>query len=144
MTFILNPQLQKDTHLMGHLPLCTLLLNRDKTFPWFILVPQITNVIELHQLNVGQQNQFMKESSLVSEILTNTFTPDKLNIAALGNVVRQLHIHHVVRYKTDKAWPAPIWGQQKEIYYSQQEAHEIADRMNLSLRKRTPEYLPAQ
>jgi len=142
MTFILDPQLQKDTHLMGHLPLCTLLLNRDKTFPWFILVPQIANIRELYQLSIGQQNQFMKESSLVSEILDDTFTPDKLNIAALGNVVTQLHIHHVVRYKTDQAWPAPIWGQQKEFYYSRQEAHEIADRINHLLRKRAPEYLP--
>lgn len=140
MPFTLAPQLQKDTYTIGHFPLCKLLINRDKTFPWFILVPQVAHISELHHLTEVQQNQFIKESSLVAESLSHLFDADKLNIAALGNVVKQLHIHHIVRYKNDDAWPAPIWGQQKEIYYSQQEIDAITKKVNEHLQKTSIEY----
>ncbi|PCJ21972.1 MAG: HIT family protein [Gammaproteobacteria bacterium] len=142
MTFILDPQLQLDTVKVGNFPLCTLLLHKDKTFPWFILVPQIADIKEIYQLDTKQQNQFIKESSLVSVTLNDLFSADKLNIAALGNVVAQLHIHHIVRYKTDPAWPAPIWGQQKEIFYSQLEITALNDKFNLRLSEHCQEYTP--
>jgi diadenosine tetraphosphate (Ap4A) HIT family hydrolase len=108
--FTLHPQLAKDSIELMDLPLCKLLLINDENFPWFVLVPRIIGVEEIFQLDWQQQQQMLNESSLVSELLMQVFSGDKLNIAALGNVVPQLHIHHVVRYKNDLCWPKPIWG----------------------------------
>jgi diadenosine tetraphosphate (Ap4A) HIT family hydrolase len=106
----LHPQLQKDCLLVGRFPLCRLLLMRDANYPWFILVPDREGICEIFQLSEEDQIQLLRESSLLSAVLVERFHADKLNIAALGNVVPQLHIHHVVRYRDDPAWPAPVWG----------------------------------
>ena len=106
----LHPQLQKDCLLVGRFPLCRLLLMQDANYPWFILVPDREGVSEIFQLCEEDQMQLLRESSLLSAVLVERFHADKLNIAALGNVVPQLHIHHVVRYRDDPAWPAPVWG----------------------------------
>ena len=82
----------------------------DANYPWFILVPDRENITEIHQLDEADQQQLMRESVLLSRVLEKAFSPDKLNIAALGNMVPQCHIHHIVRYQTDVAWPAPVWG----------------------------------
>ena len=83
---------------------------QDANYPWFILVPDREGITEIHQLSSADQHQLMEDSVLLSRSLQSAFSPDKLNIAALGNVVPQLHIHHIVRYRTDAAWPAPVWG----------------------------------
>jgi diadenosine tetraphosphate (Ap4A) HIT family hydrolase len=106
----LHPQLQKDCLLVGRFPLCRLLLMHDANYPWFILVPDREGISEIFQLSEEDQIQLLRESSLLSAVLVERFHADKLNIAALGNVVPQLHIHHVVRYRDDPAWPAPVWG----------------------------------
>lgn len=106
----LHPQLQADCLVIGRFPLCHLLLMQDASYPWFILVPDRDGVQEIHQLATADQRQLMDESVLLSRALVAAFAPDKLNIAALGNIVPQLHVHHVVRYRTDAAWPAPVWG----------------------------------
>jgi len=106
----LHPQLRKDCLVVGHLQLCHLLLLRDANYPWFILVPDREGITEIHQLDEADQQQLMRESVLLSQALETAFSPDKLNIASLGNVVPQCHIHHIVRYRTDVAWPAPVWG----------------------------------
>jgi len=106
----LHPQLQKDCLLVGRFPLCRLLLMRDANYPWFILVPDREGISEIFQLSEKDQIQLLRESSLLSAVLVERFHADKLNIAALGNVVPQLHIHHVVRYRDDPAWPSPVWG----------------------------------
>ena len=106
----LHPQLQQDCVVLGRFPLCHLLLMRDANYPWFILVPDRDDVVEIYQLSQDDQKYLMKESSYLAEALANRFQADKINIAALGNMVSQLHIHHIVRYKNDAAWPAPIWG----------------------------------
>jgi len=106
----LHPQLQKDCLLVGRFPLCRLLLMRDANYPWFILVPDREGICEIFQLSEEDQIQLLRESSLLSAVLVERFHADKLNIAALGNVVPQLHLHHVVRYRDDPAWPAPVWG----------------------------------
>ncbi len=106
----LHPQLANDCLLIGRFPLCHVLLMRDANYPWFILVPDRENITELYQLSEQDQQQFIKESNLLSKTLASAFDPHKLNIAALGNVVPQLHVHHVVRYQDDVAWPKPIWG----------------------------------
>jgi diadenosine tetraphosphate (Ap4A) HIT family hydrolase len=106
----LHPQLQKDCLLVGRFSLCRLLLMRDANYPWFILVPDREGITEIFQLSDEDQVQLLRESSRLSAVLVERFRADKLNIAALGNVVPQLHIHHVVRYRDDPAWPAPVWG----------------------------------
>lgn len=106
----LHPQLAKDCLLLGQFELCKLLLMKDANYPWFILVPDREAITEIYQLDDSEQQQLMQESSLMAKMLVEVFSADKVNIAALGNVVPQLHIHHIARYHTDPAWPAPVWG----------------------------------
>jgi len=120
MTFQLHPQLKKDCVLLGRLNLCQLLLMNDSQFPWFILVPEINGLTEIFQLSKQQQNALIDESSELAELLKTLFKADKINIAAIGNLVPQLHVHHVVRYHSDKAWPAPVWGKFSTIPYPEQ------------------------
>jgi diadenosine tetraphosphate (Ap4A) HIT family hydrolase len=121
MPFHLHPQLQKDCISIGKLALCRLLLMNDNQFPWLILVPEIAGITEIYQLNKQQQMLLIEESSFLAERLSELYRPDKLNIAAIGNLVPQLHVHHIVRYRTDKAWPAPVWGKFPAVAYSEQE-----------------------
>jgi len=127
--FSLHPQLQQDTIELTEFPLCKLLLCNDSNYPWFILVPKIADAQELYQLSWQDQQQFLNESSMLSEILMQTFNGDKMNVAALGNVVEQLHIHHVVRYKSDICWPKPIWGQQKAIPYTTENLTALKEKL---------------
>ncbi|MGL5007846.1 MAG: HIT domain-containing protein [Plesiomonas sp.] len=108
--FVLHPQLLADTTTLGFFPLCQVLLSKDSNVPWLILVPQRNNIKEIHQLTDAEQIQLMQESSSLARIIEQIYTPDKLNIAAIGNIVSQLHIHHVARFQQDAVWPAPIWG----------------------------------
>ncbi|MGC8854254.1 MAG: HIT domain-containing protein [Halothiobacillaceae bacterium] len=82
----------------------------DAHYPWLILIPQRSGLRELHELSEDDQFQLMRESSHVARFMTQLFHPEKLNIAALGNLVPQLHIHHIARYSDDPAWPHPVWG----------------------------------
>ncbi|WP_411726138.1 HIT domain-containing protein [Methyloglobulus sp.] len=120
MTFHLHSQLEKDCISIGRLALCRLLLMNDKQFPWFILVPEIEEITEIFQLNKQQRGLLIEESSYLAERLKTLYKADKINIAAIGNLVPQLHVHHVVRYHSDKAWPAPVWGKFSAIPYSGQ------------------------
>jgi len=116
--FNLHSQLANDCIELANFPFCKLLLCNDSAYPWFILVPQVNDITDIYQLDWAQQQQLLNESSLLSELLMQVFEGDKMNIAALGNVVEQLHIHHVVRFKNDVSWPKPIWGQQPLTPYS--------------------------
>ncbi len=127
MSFHLHPQLQKDCIFIGKLTLCRLLLMNDNQFPWFILVPEVEGITEIYHLDKQQQSLLIEESSFFAERLHEIYKPDKLNIAAIGNLVPQLHVHHVVRYRTDKAWPAPIWGKFPVISYSEQKLAEVVN-----------------
>jgi len=104
-----------------------LLLMRDANYPWCILVPDREAVTEIHQLSEPDQHQLMRESSQLSLAMETTFRPDTLNIAALGNVVPQLHIHHIARYRTDPAWPDPVWGKVAVKAYSASELDEVVE-----------------
>ncbi len=115
--FTLDPLLQKDTITIGAFPLSLLLLHRDANYPWFILVPQRPNVTEIYHLEEEDRVQLLHESCQLAEALTTVFMADKLNIAALGNVVPQLHLHHVARFRGDPAWPGPIWGAVAAVDY---------------------------
>lgn len=127
MSFTLHPALKKDCIELGQLKLCRVLLINDSQFPWLILVPERENITEIHQLAAADQQQLMRESSYIAEQLATLYHADKMNIAALGNMVPQLHIHHVVRYKTDKAWPAPIWGKFDAQDYSAKDLKNTLD-----------------
>jgi len=126
---ILHAQLEQDCLVIGRFPLSVLLLLNDARYPWFILVPQQHGVSEIHQLSEPDQQQLIRESSLLAACIEKAFKADKINIAALGNVVPQLHIHHIVRYKSDAVWPAPVWGKLPALAYSEQDAASLCARM---------------
>ncbi len=127
--FQLHVQLENDCIVLGKFELCQLLLLNDANYPWFILVPERENLTEIYQLSHTEQQQLMHESGLFSQCLQQVFLPDKLNIAALGNVVAQLHIHHIARFITDASWPAPVWGAVKPIPYTQEHKTHRKDRV---------------
>lgn len=119
--FELHPQLATDTITIGDLPLCRLLLINDSHYPWLILVPRRTNIQEIYQLNEDDRQQLHIESNTLSKLLMDHFNGDKLNVAALGNMVSQLHIHHIVRFKKDPTWPKPVWGMLPNLPYDTKE-----------------------
>ncbi|MBC3412239.1 MULTISPECIES: HIT family protein [Pseudomonas] len=108
--FTLDPRLQQDSVLLGELPLCSLLLSKDANYPWFILVPRRADVSELFDLDEADQRQLWEETTALAEALKDAFAADKMNVATLGNMVSQLHMHVIVRRHGDAAWPAPVWG----------------------------------
>ena len=127
--FKLHTQLVNDCFVISDFPLSRLLLCNDSAFPWFILVPKVDDVQEIYQLDWQQQQQLLNESSMLSEVLMQEFNGDKMNVAALGNVVPQLHLHHIVRYENDACWPKPIWGQQALTPYTEEELEAIKARI---------------
>lgn len=116
--FSLHPQLVADSLPLGSFPLCVCRLMNDMHYPWLILVPQRPDVKEIFQMSVKDQQQFLRESSYVAQRLAQFFSADKINIGALGNMVPQLHIHHIARYQNDAAWPAPVWGRRPALPYN--------------------------
>lgn len=106
----LHPQLTRDTVNIGDLPLCRVLVIQDANYPWLLLVPRRPDVVEVIDLDEVEQAQLMTETTRAARALREITKCDKLNIAALGNVVPQLHVHVVARRKTDAAWPRPVWG----------------------------------
>ncbi|MES2858940.1 MAG: HIT domain-containing protein [Pseudomonadota bacterium] len=108
--FVLHPQLAEDTAPVIELPLCELRLMDDANHPWLVLVPRIAGAVELVDLDGAQQQQLTREIASASRALQVLFKPHKLNVAALGNLVPQLHVHVIARYSDDIAWPRPVWG----------------------------------
>jgi len=127
--FELHPQLKKDCHVLGQFSLCQLLLMNDTNYPWFILVPARAAISEIYQLSAEEQQQLWRESTQLAVGLMQAFQGDKMNIAALGNVVPQLHIHHIVRYTSDAAWPAPVWGKLPAKPYSETECDALLEKL---------------
>ncbi len=121
MPFSLAPELQRDCIELADWPLCKVLLMNDSQYPWFILVPREAGLKEIIDLSEAQQVTLLRESAKLSKLLQQVFNPDKLNVAALGNMVPQLHIHHIARFKTDAAWPAPVWGKLPAVPYSDEQ-----------------------
>lgn len=106
----LHPQLEKDTINIGDLPLSRVLVIKDANYPWLLLVPRRPETVEIIDLNEVEQAQLTTEVNRVARALKEITAADKLNIAALGNMVPQLHVHIIARRKTDAAWPRPVWG----------------------------------
>jgi diadenosine tetraphosphate (Ap4A) HIT family hydrolase len=131
--FQLHPQLMADTLVVGRFNLSLLLLSKDANYPWCILVPQVEDVFEIHHLSEDEQLQLIRESCLLSEVMTSVFDAHKMNVAALGNVVRQLHVHHIARFESDPAWPAPIWGKLPAKSYTEDFLQERLSRLRMAL-----------
>jgi diadenosine tetraphosphate (Ap4A) HIT family hydrolase len=106
--FALDPTLDADTLPLGRLALCRVLLMNDARFPWLILVPERAGAVELIDLDGADRVLLMEEIAVASRALKRTYDPDKINVAALGNRVRQLHVHVIARFVSDAAWPAPV------------------------------------
>ncbi|MBF8754581.1 HIT family protein [Pseudomonas guariconensis] len=131
--FVLDSRLQQDSLVLGDFPLCRLLLSKDANYPWFILVPRRADISELFQLSEADQQQLWKETTYLAETLKGSFAADKLNVATLGNVVSQLHMHVVVRRRDDAAWPAPVWGRVPAIEYTAEQVEAIRQRLRAVL-----------
>jgi len=127
--FVLDPRLVQDTVAIGDFPLCRLLLSNDSNYPWFILVPRRPDIVELFQLEPADQLQLWQETNALAQLLSQSFDADKLNVGALGNVVSQLHMHVIVRFRNDLAWPAPVWGKSPAKPYTSEELSAIHTRM---------------
>ena len=130
--FQLHPQLARDCFEVGRFDLCRLLMLNDCRYPWFLLVPEIADIREIYQLSQAQRGHLQEESCCLAEQLARLFNADKMNIAAIGNLVPQLHLHHIVRYRDDDAWPGPVWGKFSACPYSDEQREA---RLNL-VRKR--------
>jgi diadenosine tetraphosphate (Ap4A) HIT family hydrolase len=114
----LHPRLAADCIRLGRFELCHLLLMNDSSYPWFILVPDRDDVREIFELDAADRALLLDESCRLSAFLMRSFRGDKLNVAAIGNLVPQLHLHHVVRFQSDRAWPLPVWGKFSPVAYS--------------------------
>lgn len=110
MAFELHPQLEADTAEVTRLGLCRVLLMDDTTYPWLILVPERPDLRDLHDIAPAEDAMLMTEIRLASQALQLLHSPDKINVAALGNQVPQLHVHVIARLTNDPAWPGPVWG----------------------------------
>jgi diadenosine tetraphosphate (Ap4A) HIT family hydrolase len=133
MTFALDPRLAADTLNIGDFSLSRLLLMNDARFPWLILVPRRAGFAEIVDLNGGERALLMEEIALASEALRTLPQVDKINVGALGNIVRQLHVHVVARKIGDAAWPGPVWGAGTPQRYEEDAAAALGKRIRRAL-----------
>jgi diadenosine tetraphosphate (Ap4A) HIT family hydrolase len=119
--FTLDPRLQADTVPLASLDMCNVLLMNDARFPWLIVVPREAGLVEISDLGDQAQQRLWREVNRAALVLRDVAPCDKLNIGALGNMVRQLHIHVVARRHDDAAWPGPVWGHGRAEAYTEVE-----------------------
>ncbi len=127
--FTLDPRLREDTIEIADFQLSKVLLMNDARYPWVILVPKINGLTEVFELTDTQQHQLMVESNFVAAKLKSVVKADKMNVAALGNVVSQLHIHHVARFIQDESWPTPVWGKGQAVRYNEVESDAVISQL---------------
>lgn len=125
---MLDPRLDADTLPVGDLALSRVLLMNDARFPWFILVPRRAEVSELTDLSGEDAAALMEEIRLATRVMLEMAKPDKVNVGALGNMVAQLHVHVIGRFRSDPAWPGPVWGHGSRTPYPDHAAASLADR----------------
>lgn len=128
MDFALHPRLAADTIGVARWPLCRVLLMNDRQYPWLILVPALPDIREIHDLAATDRHRLTDETCAAAAALQRLFAADKMNVAALGNVVPQLHVHVIARHVDDPAWPRPVWGVTPPVPY---ESPELAERLAL-------------
>jgi diadenosine tetraphosphate (Ap4A) HIT family hydrolase len=131
--FVLDTRLAADTLAVGDLPLSRVLLTNDDRFPWLVLVPRRPGLIELDDLPRDLRITLLDEIELAGNALRKLCAPDKLNVAALGNVVSQLHVHVIARFRVDPAWPRPVWGVGEPVPYPGADAAERISRLRARL-----------
>jgi diadenosine tetraphosphate (Ap4A) HIT family hydrolase len=130
--FTLHARLAADTEPVAELALCRVLLMKDARVPWLILVPRRPGLLELDDLPRPERALLMEEITLASDVLRRLYRPDKLNVGALGNLVPQLHVHVLGRYRSDAAWPGPIWGSGAAIPYAPEVLAAEVERLRAS------------
>lgn len=133
LEFELDSRLANDCIVLGDFPLSRLLLMNDSSYPWFILVPRRAGATEIYHLSSEDQHQLIDESSELAEIMADSFSARKMNIANLGNIVPQLHLHHIARNEEDPAWPGPVWGKYAAVPYSAEAIQQIRTRIESML-----------
>ena len=138
--FELDPRLRQDCFLLGRLPLCQLLLMNNAALPWFILVPE-TTVTEVCDLPPGDQATLLDEINAVSKLVRGFERVEKLNVAAIGNIVRQLHVHVVGRHPGDYCWPGVVWGSEAPRRYPALEVEAIRAQTSAVI---GPQFTPAR
>ena len=131
--FSLDPRLEADTVPVTDLPLSTLRLSRDARFPWLILVPQRADIAEIIDLEATDRAVLFDEIVLVSQALLAVTQCHKLNVAALGNQIRQLHVHVIARFTDDPAWPGPVWGSGEAVAYEPAARDRLIGQLHQSL-----------
>ena len=131
--WVLDEKLAADSVFVVDWPLSQLRLVNDSRFPWLVLVPRVSNIEEIFQLSDEDQQQLLQESSQLAKALSTSFKADKLNVAALGNVVRQLHVHHIARYVDDCCYPSPVWGMGEAVPYQDIELRQRVDELRTAL-----------
>jgi diadenosine tetraphosphate (Ap4A) HIT family hydrolase len=115
--FTLDARLAAESHALGDLALCRLLLFDDARFPWIVLVPRRPGLVEVTDLPHAERHALLDEIGAAMDVLKAVAEPYKLNVAALGNSVRQLHVHVIARFQNDAAWPSPVWGRGERVPY---------------------------
>ena len=126
MSFQLHPRLEKGSHPLSLVSGCHLRLKDNASFPWLLIIPEVEEGLEdLHQLSPERYAEIAFVIRAVSNFVDDHFKPDKLNVACIGNIVRQMHIHIVGRSGSDPAWPAPVWGFEGKTEYSLDQIEEI-------------------
>ena len=131
--FTLQETLTRDTVEITRWRLSRVHLMNDNRYPWLILLPAVASITELHDLNASDQTILMAEITQASLALTKLHTPDKINVGALGNMVPQLHLHHIVRRQTDAAWPAPVWGKHAPVAYEDEQRMQFKRQLTAAL-----------
>lgn len=121
MKFVLDKTLAAESDWICNLSLCEVRLSLNAAFPWIILVPRVADAVEIIDLSADNQLQLLKEIAFSSQIMKTLFHPTKLNVANLGNMVSQLHVHIIARFNTDLAWPTPVWNSGVTKAYGNQE-----------------------
>jgi diadenosine tetraphosphate (Ap4A) HIT family hydrolase len=129
----LHPQLARDGVAVADLRLCRVLLMYDANYPWLVLVPRRHGVVEIIDLAEPDRTQLMYEISLTSETLRRLTACDKLNVAALGNMVPQLHLHVIARFRSDPAWPQPVWGKAPARPYAEAERDRFVAALRVAI-----------
>lgn len=134
MTFFnLNPRLEGDSLFVADLPLCAVRLMKDANYPWLLLVPRKQDLVEIIDLEEADQQQLMREIALASACLRQVTDCEKLNVGALGNMVSQLHVHVIARFREDAAWPGPVWGVVPALAYEPDKVESLIDRLREAL-----------
>lgn len=129
--FILHQTLEQNSIWLSDLQLCQLRLENNQSVPWLILVPKRPGIREIFELAEADRIQLLREITDISALLHNKLKPDKINVAALGNMVPQLHVHVIARYKTDAAWPHPVWGRVPSAAYTTEKLLQFRNKLGL-------------